>query len=195
MVAPIEALKLFNEKADLVYESKLAKFYSETKTLSAGITIFGKAHEPAEPIMTITEPDSEEMDSVLFKLRFFIQRSDGCSYKQLNKIYSTLEILDELKEKYLKAYVAWENFLNGKISITFEKHTPNYREVFYTFMYGKHAHSKGKYRVKYKKWEQDRYIFPYIKLEFIIAIAQILRIVNCISEVNKESIKYLTRAE
>ena len=41
-------------------------------------------------------------------------------------------------------------------------------------------------------WEQDRYIFPYIKLEFIIAIAQILRIVNYISEVNKEAIKYLT---
>jgi len=189
---PIEALLLFNEKADLVHESKLAKFYSETKTLSAGIKIFGKAHEPAEPIITITEPDSEELDSVLFKLRFFVQSSDGCSYKQLKKIYSTLEISDELRDKYFKAYESWENLLNKKISIKIEKHTPKYIEVFYTFMYSKHAHSSGKYRSKYKQWEEDRYIFPYIKLEFIIAIAQILRIVDEISEINNEAIKYIT---
>ena len=195
MLTPIEALKLFNEKADLVHESKLTRFYRETKQLSAGIKIFGKAHEPSEPIITMTEPDSEEMDSVLLKLRFFIQKSDGCSYKQLKAIYSTLEIPEELKEKYFKAYEAWENFLMRKISITFETHTPNYREVFYTFMYGKHAHSKGKYRRKYKQWEKQRYSFPYIKLEFLIVVAQILRIVNNIFKINEESIKYLTREE
>jgi len=195
MLTPIEAIELFNEKADLIHESKLARFYLKTKRLSSEIIIFGKAHEPSEPIMTITEPDSEEMDSVLLKLRFLLDDYDECSYKKLKKIYSELEIPEELKEKYFKFCEELEDFLNRRIIISLGMHTPTYIEIFNTFMYGKHAHSKGKARRRYRQWEIDRFSFPHIKLEFLIAVANILRIVNNIFEINEETINYIKRAK
>jgi len=181
---PIEALKLFNEKAALLRESNLVKFFHEQKRISVHLAV----HSGKESTIDMTDPDPEAIDSVILNLRFFVQPKDGCTFKQLMDIYSKLEISEELKERSINSYNAWKKFLASKISITIDNHTPSHNEIFKTFLYGRYAHADPEPRRIYKEWEGRKYLFPFYKLEFIIILAHILGIINYFSKINEEVI-------
>ena len=108
----IEALELFNNKANKLARSKLVEMMFGTDT---GFTISQNAGEPMQ--ITSRGPDETAIDAFVLTFRFFYQPGERSSFGKVADYYRTSDIDNDLKDKFIACFGA---FLHS-LSI---KHTP-----------------------------------------------------------------------
>jgi len=180
----IEALKLFNEKAE-----KLAQLIF-TETMFNQRTKVEINYETGKGFKVLRKgPDSENIDAMALTLRFFMQNNEPCSLRNLSKIYIRLPINKDIKEKFSQARNSINNYLDSQslIKYIFNFKSLSNRDILDTFMYGGLAHSK--YKKKYDKWMRSP-IAPAYTNEFCSIAAEMVRLIHYyIREFNKIVIK------
>ena len=89
----IRALKLFNEKADKLFNSEFIKKLCSKK---CGFTLFFKKGISG----TLRGPNETSIEAFATTFRFFIQDNEPSSIRNLSKIYFRLKIPNCLKKEF-----------------------------------------------------------------------------------------------
>ena len=133
----IEALTLFNQKADRLLNSGFLRHLS-INGLKVTFRIFAHGGEAVESNL----PDQELVEAFALNARFLRQDNERGSIRNLAQVYKILPIPIKLKRQF-----EWtrkrlnEHFArSGSLHIVGENLT--YRNIFETFMYGKRGPRK-----------------------------------------------------
>jgi hypothetical protein len=169
------ALKLFNEKAERLYNSRFVNFLKEKKKLSFQISV--KKGEKVETTRSL--PDQDAVDAFVLTFRFFIQNNERCSFGNLNEVYQKLPFSEELKNKYFDTRKKINQYLDTKTSINIYGETPTRRKLLDIFIYGGLAHVNPKKEKIYGKWKQS---------PFCIILDYLLRVILYVADINEEAI-------
>ena len=105
------ALKLFNEKAKELSNSRYVKFILKEKKISFEVKSIG-----IKRIM----PDEDAVKAAVLTLRFFIQDNEKCSFRNMEKVYSSLPISEELKRKYFDIRKKLNEYLDAHTNVKFQ---------------------------------------------------------------------------
>lgn len=185
MSGKIEALQLFNEKAQRLFELSFTQIMFSRRT---GVDFDYEAGKGLE--VSRRGPDRESIEAISLTLRFFMQDGESCSIRNVSKIYERLPISHELKELFNQARTSLNTYLDThslmKIVINLESLTN--RDILNTFMYGGLAHSSHKER--FDAWMSSP-IAPLFINEYCAIVAEMVRIINYIVAFNKRVIEEL----
>jgi len=168
----IKALNLFNEKAEKLAQLSFTQIMFSQKTKVDMVYEAGKGFKVSR-----VGPGSENIDAIALTLRFFMQDREPSSIRNLSKIYERLSISQEIKDKFNKARISLNNYLDSEslIKIIFAGKSLTNRDILNTFMYGGLAHSNHKER--YDEWMKSP-IAPLFTNEFCAIVAEMVRIIS-----------------
>lgn len=181
----IKALKLFNEKAEKLFQTRYVKYLNETKKLSVTVSAErGKG-------VTIKKdlPDQDAIDAFVLTFRLFIQKRERSSFKNLGRLYESLPISPVLKNEFAKNRKALNDFLDKKLNITIEGFTPTIRELINIFVYGGLAHSDPQKKAIYDKWKGNEITYSMLEQMFCTTLEMCLRAINNAFILNEKAIK------
>jgi hypothetical protein len=166
-----ERLALFNEKADRLLATRLAR--DGTK-----LTITWEQDKPL--VVELEGLDDEAVDAVVLTARFFIQdQPDRVSFRSLAEIYEKPSIPAELAEHFRKQREKLNGHLDAQSPITFNVPRTR-REVFDTFVYGGLSHADAAKRRVFKEWRAHPEGWPLMQSEFS---GTLMLLVECVSHV------------
>lgn len=181
-------LKLFNEKAEKLLNSRFVKYLNE-KGLSANISDNDNQGFKVERYL----PDQEAIDAFILTFRFFIQDNEKSSFRSLGKTYEKLLISIELKKKFVEWREALNHYLDQKISMTLNGYNPSNREILDIFIYGELAHSNPKKKTIYDSWKEMWYSYTFLEVWFCSILEHVLRAIRSVAEINKKAIVELEK--
>lgn len=184
VMSDLAPLKLFNEKAEKLLNTRFVKYLQETRKLSVGFTFI----RGQEPITERNLPDQDAIDAFVLTFRFFIQKKEASSFRNLAKVYKTLPISVKLKNSFFNWRNGLNDYLNKKINCTVDGLTPTKRELINTFIYGGLAHADTKLKPLYHKWKADMYVYPILETHFCSILETVLRVIENVAEINKKAI-------
>lgn len=180
----IELLKLFNDKASKIINSKFKKESLEKKL---GETI--SWNEKDGMTYTVSNHDDDFINSVLMPLRLLFQNNDEISINNISKLYENMEIGKEYKIVFKKIRGELNEFLDEQAKTLLDD-KPTRRELFETILYGEIAHVQKEKRNKLETWKSDKMIWDLAYMEFQRLIHEIIFSINLISNLNKRIMKY-----
>lgn len=183
----IKALKLFNEKAERLLNSRFVNFLKENKRLSFRIN----AKRGEETKTTRILPDQEAIDAFILTFRFFIQNNERCSFGNLNEVYQKLPISQELKDKYSKARSKLNKYLDFKTNINLYGENPTRRRLLDVFVYGGLAHSNPGLEETYRRWKQSSIVYGFVEVHFCTILEHVLQVIFYVAGINEKAIKEL----
>ena len=187
----IESLRLFNEKAEKLLNSRYAKYLKAKQKLSVTFT-FRRGQEPtAEREL----PDQDAIDAFVLTFRFFIQKREVSSFRHLAKVYERLPISPEQKKNFVDWRKALNDYLDRKVNCTIHGFTPTTRQLMNTFIYGGLAHADPKLKVLYDKWKADMFVFPILETHFCGILERVLKAIVNVAEINKRTIEKLKQTK
>lgn len=185
-----DALRLFNEKAD-----KLSQLGFTRRMLGNNIQveISGERGKPIEIIRN--GPNQEEIDAFVLTFRFFYQDNERSSLRNLAEIYNGLSVSDELKHEFVEARKAINEFLDNPppITIKFLGEKLTRRKILEVFIYGGLAHANPEKKIIYDKWMLMPPLGNILLNEFCVILAQVLSVINFITELNRHAIEEIER--
>lgn len=173
----IKALRLFNEKAVKLENSRFVKFIFEEKT---GFTLSARIGEPVA--IDLRGPDQDATDAFILTLRFFIQDNEPSSFRRLAETYEALPTLQHLKDDFLSARQHLNNFLDSKTMFRVNGLALSYRHVFEVFIWGGLAHANEEKKHIYDSWMQMPLLNQMLMNEFVVILAEFM---NCIAYVHQ----------
>jgi hypothetical protein len=132
----LTSLRLFNEKAEKLLNSRFRKYLQTKRKLSVEFTLNEHGLTTKRDL-----PDSEDIEAFVLTFRFFMQKREASSFRNLAKVYKELPISTELKQKYFDWRKALNEFLDKKINCTAFGLTPTNRQLVNIFIYGGLAHA------------------------------------------------------
>ncbi len=185
----IEALELFNEKAEKLLSSAFVDASASGKT---GATISARRQENG--LFEISEelrgPTSEAVDAFILTFRFFVQDNETTSLRNVAKIYDEIGDDDEFLSRFNSARNSINQFLDSPnlMNITFDNSTPTNRDVMDTFIYGGLAHAKPKKVQLFKAWMGFPPASVLFHLCFNDVLGEVLRAISFIKNLNEELI-------
>jgi hypothetical protein len=185
MQEAFRALELFNEKAQILRESR---FVQQAAHADAGIVIeFNKEQSQ----ITRTGPDDAAVREFVVTLRFFIQDNEACSLSKMETVYQGLPISDDKKKyvvdvrQYLNRHLDTPSMLRvGNVPIT-------NRRLMDVFVYGNIAHANAKKEEVFKSWKADPIMYHVAYDAFTTVIFQVLQAVAYIQTMNIDILKEL----
>ena len=183
----IEALCLFNEKADEIKNSSYTKYFLENKPK---VSISKKQGE-AIKIKTI-EPNDESLKSFVLTLRLFLQNNDQISFQNINKIYEKLPTnFQKEKESFSLSREKINQTLDSNINFKYNNKILTYNEVLDIFIYGDLAHINIDKRNIYKDWKSKKEtgLFNIYKTSFHSIALNLIRCILYMQQINAEVIK------
>jgi len=183
----LEALELFNEKAEILRNSSFMKFLVERGT---GFTVSGGKDEPTRA--ETKWPNDEARDAFVLTFRFFIQDNEKSSFGNMAETYDGLPISQQKKESFKDARKTLNDFLDSKSPITFRGQGITYREIYEVFLYGEIAHANAKKKEIFDQWMSYPLINVFIYNEFINILGNVMYIIAYVQDLNEEVIKELS---
>lgn len=182
-------LKLFNEKAEKLLQSRFVMFVRNKKRFSVKFDMKkGKG-------VTIEKelPDQNAIDEFVLTFRFFIQDNEKTSFRNMVKIYEELPISEGLKEKFSILRKQLNDYLDSEPQTRFKiiKETLHRREIMEIFIYGNLAHANLNKKEIYDKWKEDPIVFPLLEFEFNGILNTILKAIQITKGLNENAIREL----
>lgn len=189
----IEALSLFNEKAEKLKNSTFLKIMLSGKT---GYTQSWK--EGTEFNTEVRGPDQEYIDAFVLNFRFFILSNEASSFKNLSKIYDSLPGLEEHKKKFIDSRTYLNSFLDKNttfgIQLRFDDEVLTNRRIMDTVINGGLAHSNDPKAVQtYQLWMQNPFIKGAIHNNFNVILTKVLSVISYVQTVNIEVLNELKK--
>lgn len=183
----LEALELFNTKAEILRNSSFLKFLLEQKS---GITI---AWEKDKPITTETRwPDDEATRAFILTFRFFYQDNERCSIRNIAGIYDDLPISERKKDWFENSRSNLNKFLDSESPAKVNNETITRRDILEMFMYGELAHVNRKKKELLDRWMSHPLIDIVVYNEFIYILSAVLGFIEYIRNLNEEVMKELS---
>ena len=185
--AEIARLKLFNEKAKRLLESRFVKHILRSKKIS-----FGVRAEKGKPIqISTTLPDQDSIDAFVLTFRYFIQNNERCSFGNLAKTYSKSFIPKEMRKEYFEARKRLNDYLDSPASLKYGDEPLSRRRVFDVFVYGGLAHAHQKKKEVFSKWMENPIVRGFFEAEFASILFTTLRIIQYVAKLNSRAIEAL----
>lgn len=177
----IEALKLFNEKAEELRKRSFTKRMLRGPT-GVGIILRGKGAKVRR-----RGPSEESIRLYVLTLRFFVQDNEICSFKKMSKVYERLPVTTDKKQRFKRARDYVNNYLdkNSHIWVGTNRH------IFDTIIYGGLAHANRNKKKEYDKWMSDPKLRSFIINEFVWIILEISKAISFVKKLNEEVLEKL----
>jgi hypothetical protein len=186
------ALRLFNEKADKLETSSFAK-----KILTERIGVKFSAQQ-GEMAAKRFGPDQESIDAFILTFRFFVQDNEPSSLHNLAGFYRDAgsSLRAETIKRFNKARESINDYLGESSFMNFENHMLTYQEIFEVFIWGglAHAYAQKGLKERFDRWKGVSDVFQVLESEFVRMLANILKAIFYIRELNKEAIRQLEAA-
>jgi len=186
IVEDLEALRLFNEKAFELRESRFTQMASHAET---GITIFFGPEKPIE--VERIGPDDEALKAFLLTFRFFVQDNERCSIRNVAAAYERLSVPEERKDLVRKARLDLNDFLDQPTFMKFGQDQVFHRRILDVFLYGNLAHSKDDKREVLESWRATPGLWPIMYNEFVFVLTTCLTIIGWFEGTNRETLEEL----
>ena len=182
----LEKLKLFNEKAQKIERSD---FLKQIRTNGISITISVKKDKPG--MIKRKLPTEGAVDAFMNNYRFFCQNNEGSSFENIHKVYNSLPILKEKKNKFVKARRDLNQYLDSHLifDVIINNRHLTKRELLDTFMYGMIVHANKNYRELIKRWEQDPILFSILLQEFTAILLDLVKYILFVMNLNNKIIE------
>ena len=183
----LEALELFNRKAEILKSSSFKKFLLEQ---DSGITI---SWNKGEPVRTETRwPGAEATCAFILTFRFFYQDNERCSIRNVARIYDDLPISQEKKDLFSNSRSNLNRFLDSESPVRIDGETITRRGILEMFMYGELAHASRKKKELLEQWMSYPLIDDVVRNEFIYILGAVTGFIEHVRNLNKEVIKELS---
>ncbi len=183
----LEALELFNSKAEILRNSNFVQFLREQ---DSGISISWKKGEP-----TRTEtrwPDAEAIRAFILTFRFFYQDNERCSIRNVARIYDALPISQGKKDLFSNSRSNLNRFLDAESPVRIDGETITCRGILEMFMYGELAHVSRKKKELLGQWMSYPLVDDVVRNEFIHILGAVTGFIEHVRNLNKEVIKELS---
>lgn len=181
-------LRLFNEKAEKLLNSRFVKYLQEKLKLSVRFTF-----KMGQLTTKRKLPESDDIEAFILTFRFFIQKREASSFRNLAKVYEKLPISAELKQSFFDWRKVLNEYFNKKINCTVDGLTPTRRELINTFIYGGLAHADPKLKPLYDKWKADMIVYQILETHFCSVLDAVLRAIANVAEINKKAISEIEK--
>jgi hypothetical protein len=182
----ISTLKLFNEKADKLRNSK----FVASAVADSGVNLSWTEGQPAE--VSRKGPDQENIDAFVLTLRFFLQDNEPISFRNLStNIYSSSLISEEHRHQFERARSALNDFLDGNTMFNFGGIITR-RELMNVFIFGDLSHANWEKKEKFEEWMASSLVSPFFENEFVTVLFEILNIVLFVQKLNQQVLADLT---
>lgn len=184
----IEALRLFNEKAERLANTNFVRQILEHKKISLRLDL----ERGKEVKISRTIPNREAIEAFVLTFRFFIQNNERCSFGNLDGVYSNLPVSEEIKMQYRQARQTLNDYLNSKTPIKFGDEELSRRKIVDIFVYGGLAHANPQKKQLYDKWMSIGIFSDFLEFEFVSTLFEVLRIIRFVRNLNAKVIKELS---
>ncbi len=176
----VSALKLFNEKADKLVNSRFIKYIQEN-----GLKVSIKSSVEEGVNISVVFPDQDAIDAFVLNLRFFIQDREPSSLHNMDKLYNETVITPTLKSDFASIRNKLNSELDKKTSINWKGKDITYREIFMAFVYGELSHVNPDKKAIFDAWMKDKYFASFIAAEFHNIL---FYFVHCIANIKKTNL-------
>ena len=185
----IEALELFNEKADKLLNSAFVRALASGKT-EATISGHRQDNGSFEISSELRGPSPEAVEAFVLTFRFFIQNNETTSLRNIATIYEEIGDDDEFLSRFNSARNAINQFLDSPncTNITFHNSTPTNRDVMGTFIYGGLAHANPEKYQLFKAWMDFPPANVLFHLCFTNVLGKVLHAISFVKKLNEELI-------
>lgn len=183
----INRLKLFNEKAKRLMDSRFVKYVFEKGRISFRIN--AKRGKGVEVSRTL--PDQDAIDAFVLTFRYFIQNNERCSFGNLARTYSKPLIPTEMRKKFLDARKWLNDYLDYTASVKLGEQSLTRRRILDVFVYGGLAHTNPQKKETFDKWVKDPFIRGIMEVHFASILISALKVIQSVAELNAKVIEQL----
>jgi len=185
----IKRLKLFNEKAERLSNSRFMQYILSKGRISFTIDAKSGEEVKVEKVM----PDQDAIDAFVLTFRFFIQNNERCSFGNLSKTYEKPSVPEELRTEYLKVRKMLNDYLDAPASIKIEEEALTRRRILDVFVYGGLAHAQPEKKEVFDSWTRDPFTRGFLEVHFASVLVDVLKVVRYVAELNEKLIKELEK--
>jgi hypothetical protein len=182
----IEALRLFNEKADKLDRLSYTQWFRQNR---GGFTVrnLGGGLAKAE----VRAPNDEAVDAFVLTLRFFIQNNESISISRIADLYEQSGLSVDLRERVANGRAELNKFLDSSSQITISGETLAKRRILDVFLWGGLAHANVEKKKTFDQWVSDPILFPVMQMAFHSVIVELLRFILWLRSVNDSAFEEL----
>jgi len=185
----IKGLKLFNEKAERLSNSRFMQYILCKGRISFRIDAKRGEEVRTEKIV----PDQEAIDAFVLTFRYFIQDNERCSFGNLAKTYEKPSVPEELRTEYLKARKLLNDYLDAQASIKIGEEALTRRRILDVFVYGGLAHAQPKKKEVFDAWTRDPFTTGFLEVHLASILVDVLRVIRYVAGLNEKLIKELEK--
>jgi hypothetical protein len=183
----LASLRLFNEKAVKLLNTRFVKCLEETGQLSVSIS----ANKGQGVQVTRILPDQDAIDAFVLTFRFFYQDNEKSSFRQISQTYKKLAISSKLKGNFVDWRKGLNDYLDKKIGMTIQGKNPSRRELLDIFIYGGLAHANPQKKAIYDEWKKMGFVYSILEVQFCSVLEVVLRAILSVAEINKKTMTEL----
>jgi len=184
----LKALELFNQKAEVLKNSRFMKFLLEK---GSGLTM--SQQEDLSFEIEPKWPDWDAINAFVLTFRFFIQDNEKSSFRNMAETYDGLPISQEKKELFKDARRQLNQLLDSPCPIVINGQAPTYDQIMRIIIYGQLAHRDEKKKATYDQWMSHPLLDPLLTNEFISILGHAMSIIAYVQKLNEEVIEELSQ--
>lgn len=183
----LEALELFNQKAEVLKNSRFMKSLLEQ---GSGLTI--SQQKDLSFKIEPKWPDWDAINAFVLTFRFFIQKKEKSSFRHIAKVYDRLPISQDKRELFKNARRQLNQLLDSRCPIVINGQAPTYDQIMRIIIYGQLAHRDEKKKATYDQWMSHPLLDPLLTNEFISILGHAMGIIAYVQRLNEEVIEELS---
>ena len=182
----IDALRLFNTKADDVLNSSMLDELSKHGT--------GVAYDDDGNVEKKHGPTADHIKAFVLDFRFFIQDNERCSFRNLARLYQDAPVEAWLKKNFESARDYIQTYLDapGSLEDKYKGDIVSNRELLDTFLYGGLAHANKNKERLFNEWMADPQFSIYVDHEFVWMLSGLCWVIKYVKGLNEEALRQLT---
>lgn len=184
-----KTLKLFNEKAEKLRNCSFTKDVFKEKS---GMRISIKKDKPVK-----TErwgPNEESIETFVLTFRFFIQDNEKSSFRNMERIYDELPILEEKKNLFKDTRNELNKFLDSVPVVKIEANGKSFtqRDILEIFIYGGLSHANENKKGTYDFWMKTP-LKDIAVNNFVYILAIVMKFILYVQNLNNEVLEELNK--
>ena len=189
MSKEIDALKLFNVKAEEILKTGFVQYLNERKPFR--ISLEG---EGSEAKLETILPDQNSINSFVLIFRLFYQRNDTCSFSNLARVYDKAKLSNELKNEFSQVVKIRDQYLSSIFPYGIKDCTATTMKDFFDMvLYGGLAHANPHKAHEFYRLMSTPTVAALVQMVFCSILEFMLRAIVYVSWINKKAIEELTR--
>lgn len=182
----LNPLVKFNRRAEEINKAEFCKFIYDNEN-KLEIKYDGNLS------LKRSGPSLDNIKAFTLDFRFFIQDKDN-SFRTLAEHYDILPIPEDLIKLCNDLRNGFNIFLdNGESIVEFEGQKIKFRDLMWTFIYGKLAHEDEDYIGTVKQWTSNEIISELLWMDLILIFSGAFRNINALKDLNDTVIDYIKK--